>query len=190
MKTRKDTHNFSQHNLSITDREVRVLVGAGMIAAVMINASSPIGAMPYLALVAIPFIITALIGWDPLYSLVGLNTDKQRDDEIQQRNWAYNNIGMFDRAIRFALGSALIAFTLSGAVAGWEAVASLAAVPLIATAIFAWDPFYALTNNNTFASRYDVEMANTELGEDTVAKLYDFPTQAASSNSDLHGKAA
>ena len=97
---------------------------------------------------------------------------------------------MFDRIIRFILGATLIGFTLSGIFPGWETLVSLAAVPLIVTAIIAWDPFYALTEINTFASRHDVEMANTELHGKTVADLYDFPVTNASDDTDHHGKAA
>ena len=43
---------------------------------------------------------------------------------------------------------------------------------------------------NTFASRHDVELANTGLREETVAKLYDFPTSASANDTDSHGKAA
>ena len=191
MKTRKDTPTISQNNLGTTDREVRVLVGAGLIAAVMFYDPSPMGMWPILALVAIPFVITGLIGWDPLYALLGITTDKQHDEDIHQHNWSFSNIGMLDRVIRFIGGAALIGLTLSGELVGWELLAALAAVPIIISAIIAWDPFYALTNSNTFASRHDVEMANTELREETVAKLYDFPTQSPhEETSGHHGKAA
>jgi len=190
MKTLKETPTFSHHNLGITDREIRVLVGAGMIAAVMFYSPTHIGLWSLLALSAIPFVITGMIGWDPLYALFGLNTDKQRDEQIHQRGWKLGNIGMFDRVIRIALGAGLIGLTMSGAFTGAEMIAALVAVPLIVTALVAWDPIYAMTDINTFASRHDVEMANAELREETVAKLYDFPTSAPSDNATRHGKAA
>ena len=190
MKTLKETTTFSQHNLGITDREVRVLVGAGMIAAVMFYSPAPIGLWSLLALTAIPLIITGMVGWDPLYTLFGLNTDKQRDEQIHQRGWKLGNIGMFDRVIRIVLGAGLIGFTMSGTFTGVEMVAALVAVPLIVTALIAWDPIYAMTDINTFASRHDVELANAELREETVAKLYDFPTLVSADNTNSHGKAA
>jgi hypothetical protein len=131
-----------------------------------------------------------MIGWDPLYTLLGLNTDKQHDEEIHQRSWMLSNVGMFDRVLRIALGASLIGFTMSGTFTGVEMVAALVAVPLIITALIAWDPIYALTDINTFASRHDVEMANIELREETVAKLYDFPAPASIENTESHGKAA
>ena len=190
MKTLKETNTFSEHNLGITDREVRVLVGVGMIAAVMFFAPAPIGLWSLLALVAIPLVITGMIGLDPLYALFGLNTDKQHDNMIHQHGWMLSNIGMFDRVVRIALGASLIGFTMSGAFTGVEMIAALVAIPLIVTATIAWDPIYAMTDINTFASRFDVEMANTELREETVAKLYDFPTSASIDNTESHGKAA
>jgi hypothetical protein len=190
MKTLKETTTFSQHNLGITDREVRVLVGAGMIAAVMFYSPTPIGLWSVLALAAVPFVITGMIGWDPLYTLLGLNTDKQQDEQIHQRGWKLGNVGMFDRVIRIALGAGLIGFTMSGTFTGVEVIAALVAVPLIVTALIAWDPLYAMIDINTFASRHDVELANAELREETVAKLYDFPTSVSVNNTDTYGKAA
>ncbi len=190
MKTLKDTYIISHNNLGTTDREIRVVVGASMIAAVMLYSPTSIAVWPVLALIAIPFVITGLIGWDPFYGLLGINTDKQHDEDIHQRNWAFSNVGMLDRVFRFIGGSALIGLTLSGELVGWELMASLAAVPVIISAIIAWDPFYALTNSNTFASRHDVEMANTELRKETLAQLYDFPAKALRDTGARHGKAA
>lgn len=60
------------------------------------------------------------------------------------------NVGSLDRLARLALGAVLIGIELTaGEPRGANVVMTLAAIPLIATALIAWDPFYALLGKRT-----------------------------------------
>ncbi|MDX1252648.1 MAG: DUF2892 domain-containing protein [Gammaproteobacteria bacterium] len=57
-----------KHNVGNIDRTVRIVAGLGLISLVFIGPQTPwgwIGIVP---------ILTALIGWCPAYSLLGVNT--------------------------------------------------------------------------------------------------------------------
>ncbi len=58
-------------NEGMIDRVLRVIVGAGLISLVFVGPQTPwgwIGVIP---------LATGLIGWCPLYSLLGINTRKK-----------------------------------------------------------------------------------------------------------------
>lgn len=63
----------------------------------------------------------------------------------------FQNIGDGDRIIRVLAGALFIGFTMGIAIdkLGWFSVFPLLAIPLIMTAIIAWDPIYGLFNLST-----------------------------------------
>lgn len=70
-------------------------------------------------------------------------------ERIRNRLGVVYNIGLFDRAIRFIGGFALLAagavgMSITPTITTWEALAVLVAVYPIMTSILGWDPLYAL----------------------------------------------
>lgn len=64
------------------------------------------------------------------------------------------NVGSLDRLARLALGALLIGIELTaGEPRGANVVMTLVAIPLIITALMAWDPFYALMGKRTATLR-------------------------------------
>lgn len=67
-----------------------------------------------------------------------------------------NNVGGMDRLFRVGLAGVLIADALHGTgPLGLESVFIIAAIPLVVTAIIAWDPIYALFKIRTATLRQD-----------------------------------
>jgi hypothetical protein len=184
------TTNYLTPNMSFTDRELRIVVGSAAIIALLLVAPSPVGLWGLAALLAVPVIVSGIIAWDPIYALIGFNRYDEASGEIHQRNWSASNVGALDRVVRFAVGGALIAFTLASTTIELQAISALIAIPIIMTAILAWDPLYALGNVNTFASKEDVEQTDSELNDSSLVKLYEFPNPKPSTNGDNFGKAA
>lgn len=60
--------NFNP-NLGNVDRFARFLIGTAVLVAFLVAAPEFVGWMVILPLLAIPTIISAIIGWDPAYSL-------------------------------------------------------------------------------------------------------------------------
>ena len=57
-------------NIGTVDRALRVLIGLGLIASAFVGPQTPwgwIGVVP---------LVTALVGWCPLYTLIGIKTCK------------------------------------------------------------------------------------------------------------------
>ena len=52
---------------------------------------------------------------------------------------------------------------------------TLLSIPLIVTAFTAWDPIYAVLGINSFSSRIDVEAAEPNASENSLAACYIFP---------------
>lgn len=67
---------YMSRNMSDGDRAIRTLIGAILIGAVMISNGATLAWPGVLILLAIPLLITAIIGWDPLYALMNINTRK------------------------------------------------------------------------------------------------------------------
>ncbi len=65
------THwHFDLHpNVTNTDKIVRYVAGALLIGAILVVAPAPVGWVALLPLIAIPVVISAIIGWDPIYAL-------------------------------------------------------------------------------------------------------------------------
>ena len=167
--------SFMSPNLSFSDRQIRFVIGATLIAATLIVTPETMGLWSIVALASIPFIAMAIIGWDPLYAIAGKSAYVEGEEDIQQRSWTCPNIGAIDRAVRLGAGMVFIAtiMTMSAMQAGL--VITLLAIPLIATAITAWDPLYAALGVNSFASRVDVETAELDADEQTLGACYSFP---------------
>jgi hypothetical protein len=163
-------------NISYQNRQVRILTGCALIVALMITAPTPLGLWGLAALVAIPLVGSGIIAWDPFHALFGINHYRESEGEIQQRSWSCPNIGKVDRIARLAVGVLLIATAFIGTEIVWQSITVLMAIPVIMSAILAWDPLYALAYTNTFATKSDVQSADPDLEEKTLAKFYRFPT--------------
>ena len=168
-------------NISFKDRQVRFVAGAAVIAATLVAAPDSLGNWSYLLLASIPLITFAIIGWDPFYALAGKSTYVEGEEDIHQRSWTCPNIGRIDRTARFIIGAMLIYTLLTANVVNAEVVLTLLAIPLIVTAIAAWDPLYAIFGINSFASRTDVKAAEPEISERTLATCYTLPQRRPSS---------
>lgn len=166
---------FMQPNLSFSDRQIRFVIGASMIAGTLIAMPTTMGMWSFILLASIPFIMMAITGWDPLYAIAGKSAYVEGEEDIQQRSWTCPNLGTIDRAVRFGTGMILMATLLTMGAMQAELVITLLAVPLIITAITAWDPFYAMFRVNSFASRVDVETAELDANEQTLCACYEFP---------------
>ena len=170
-------------NLSFVDRQVRFVVGATMIAGSLIVMPETLGMWSIVLLASIPMIATAINGWDPLYALLGKSAYVEGEEDIQQRSWTCPNVGVIDRSVRLGLGMVLLATLLTMSTMTAELVVTLMAIPLIVTAITAWDPLYAMSGINSFASRIDVETAEPDASEQTLAACYVLPQTAKASGS-------
>jgi len=134
-------------------------------------------------LASIPFITMAITGWDPLYAIAGKTAYVEGEEDIQQRSWTSTNLGAIDRVVRLGAGAVLIATLMTMNTMQSDLIITLFAIPLIVTAIIAWDPFYALMNINSFASRVDVETAEPDTSEQTLGTFYVFPESEFDSTS-------
>jgi len=156
----------------------------------MIASPVPVGLWSLVALVAIPMIASGIIAWDPIHALLGVNQYNAAEGEIQQRSWSCPNVGTVDRFARLGIGIALLATAFTSTEIVWQGITVLLAIPVIMTAVIAWDPLYALAYTNTFASKADVKSADPELEESTLAKFYQFPKTSSMSGMDTLGRAA
>ena len=171
----KTERYFMGPNLSFSDRQIRLVIGASMIAGVLAIAPETMGLWSIMLLASIPFITMSIIGWDPLYAAMGKSTYIEGEEDIQQRSWSCPNVGAVDRVARLGIGSALLLSLLTMTTMQVELVVTLLAIPLILTAITAWDPLYATLGINSFASHVDVEVAEPDANEETLAACYIFP---------------
>lgn len=172
--------NIMQPNLSFSDRQVRFVIGATMIAGTLLVSPTTMGMWSFVLLASIPFITMAITGWDPLYAIARKSAYVEGEEDIQQRSWTCPNLGTIDRAVRFGAGSVLMATLLTMSAMQAELVITLLAIPLIVTAIIAWDPIYAALGVNSFASRIDVETAELDADEVTLGACYSFPNPGSS----------
>lgn len=170
------TKNFSVPNLSFTHRQVRFVLGATMLVVPMIAAPETLGMWSFVLLASIPVMATAIMGWDPVYAVLGKSSYIPGEEDIQQRNWALPNIGILDRGVRFSIGAILILSLLGMGAPQINVALGLIAIPLITSAIIAWDPIYAAFRINSFGSRTDVTAAEPNTSETTLAKCYTFPS--------------
>jgi hypothetical protein len=177
-----------QQNLGLADRQIRAITGTLMLAVPVFAVPGTLGHWSIVILASIPVLLTAIIGWDPLYAVMNKSTYKSHSEDIHQRHWTRANLGIIDRGIR--LGAGLLMLT---ALMGMQSMTggmalTLMAIPLIVTAIIAWDPLYAAMSLNSFGSRNDVEAAEPGVNKETLAEYYEFPQPQA--NSTQYPKAA
>jgi hypothetical protein len=175
-------------NLGITDRQIRALIGTLMLAIPMFGVTGTLGLWSILMLASIPVLVTAIIGWDPLYAVIGKSTYQRQEEDIQQRHWSNANMSIFERGIRLGIGIAMLGAMMAVPSMTLEMAFALLAIPLIATAITAWDPLYAAMRINSFGSKFDVEAAEPGINENTLAEYYEFPQPRK--HSDQYSKAA
>jgi len=175
--------NFMKPNLSFSDRQLRFVIGTTLIAATLILAPETMGMWSIVLLAAVPLMPMALTGWDPLYALAGKSAYVEGEEDIQQRSWTCPNLGAIDRASRFGAGLVLIATLMTMNSMQSELIITLLAIPLIITAIIAWDPFYAVLKINSFASRVDVETAEPDASAQILGACYSFPRPQKTSSS-------
>lgn len=177
--TLSSTRQIYKSNLNFTDRQIRYVVGAALLAIPLLVQPETMGLWTIMILSSIPVITTAILGWDPLYAVLGKTTYVEGEEEIQQRSWTCPNIGILDRAIRLTIGGVLLASLLTLNTMSTEMVIALLSIPLIVSAITAWDPIYAALGSNSFASRGDVTAAEPEASDQTIAACYEFPQSKA-----------
>jgi hypothetical protein len=178
--------HFMEPNLNFTDRQIRFVVGAIMIGSVLFVAPQTMGMWSLVALASIPIIASAIIGWDPLYAIAGKSTYVEGEEDIHQRCWTCSNVGTIDRAVRIGVGSMLIASLLTMNAMQADMVITLLSIPLIVSAITAWDPIYAALGINSFSSRIDVQAAEPDASENTLAECYVFPQRQRASAAYSH----
>ena len=182
--------NILTPNISYQSREIRILAGSALIIAMMLAAPTPLGFWSLVALIAIPIIASGIIAWDPLHALFGINRYSEIEGEIQQRSWSCPNVGTVDRIARLGIGVLLLATAFINTEIVWQSITILLAIPVIMSAIMAWDPLYALAFTNTFASKSDVKSADPDQEEATLAKFYHFPSAKPADKDDTFGRRA
>jgi Inner membrane protein YgaP-like, transmembrane domain len=62
-------HLFHHPNVGNTDKLVRFVVGAALIGSIFVITSAQFGWITLLPLIAIPIVISAIMGWDPIYAM-------------------------------------------------------------------------------------------------------------------------
>lgn len=174
---------FMQPNISFTERQIRFVIGATMIAVGLMAQPETMGMWSIVLLASIPFITMAIVGWDPVYALMGKSTYVEGEEDIQQRSWTCPNIGTVDRGVRLGAGLMLMFLLLSMNTMQADMIFTLFAIPLIISAVTAWDPLYAALGINSFASQVDVKAAEPDTNEQTLAACYDFPQRQSMSSS-------
>lgn len=73
MNTRKQPYDL-RSNVGKTDTLVRYVVGGALVASILAVTPLTLGWQLLLPLLGIPLVISAIIHWDPLYSLLKVNT--------------------------------------------------------------------------------------------------------------------
>ena len=175
-------------NLGITDRQIRTIIGTLMLATPIFTVTGALGLWSISILASIPILVTAIIGWDPLYAAIGKSSYESQSEDIQQRHWTNANIGIVERCIRLGAGIMLLTALMGMPAMSANMAFTLLAIPLIVSAITAWDPFYAVMGINSFGSRSDVEAAEPGINEKTLTEYYEFPQPRK--HSDQYSKAA
>jgi len=179
------TKNFQfalEQNVGYMDRQIRGVIGSAMILVAMLSIPESTDMVSLLFLASIPVIASAIIAWDPFYAIIGISSYVDKEENIQQRNWVNSNLGIVDRVFRFVLGTLLLMGALVTGGAEVPVVATLFSIPLILTAVIAWDPIYAMFELNSFARRVDVEAADPGSSDKTLAICYEFPVSKQSAN--------
>ena len=159
MKALKQSSIYTP-NVGNGDRLIRYFTGGALLGLFMVYTAASNRydeLLATLALVSIVVISTAIIRWDPLYALLRINT--------VARTWKKSrkfmaNVGVTDRIVRLAIGSAMISgFAMfSPTPVGWTAILPLLAIPVIVTAITGWCPIYSVTRVSTASRRHKAKV--------------------------------
>ena len=173
--TASTTKLAMRSNLSFHGRQFRFALGSGIIALVLAVDPNPMGLWSLALLTSIPLIVMAIIAWDPVYALLGKTQYIEGEEDIRQRSWSHPNIGSIDRVARLGTGLILIYSLMTMSSMQGEMAIALLAIPLIVSAIIAWDPVYAALGTNSFASSLDVVSAEPETAPGRLANYYEFP---------------
>ena len=169
----KTKYEWFKSNVSFIDQELRLILGASVMLALMV-ASPDMTLVTAIAMLAmIPVIMSGIAGWDPLYALVGKTLRSEQN--IEQRDWACPNIGVVDRMGRLIVGVALIGAALMGIT---DSITAIVAIPLVLTALIAWDPFYAMMKVNTIGSTAELKSADLEFDGKMLNSCYIISDQA------------
>ena len=150
MSAIKQSSVYTQ-NIGHGDRLIRYIVGVTFIGLFMAyqGANNRFDELlATLALLSVVVISTAIIRWDPIYAMLGLNTVANARKRV--RHGAVN-VGMADGASRLAIGSIMIGgfMLFSPTPVAWTVILPLLAIPIISTAIIGWCPVYALSKVDT-----------------------------------------
>lgn len=134
-------------NVGLIDRVVRFVASAAMVASFMAYQEAGTGLYAGLALLAIPVFTSALLRWDPIYALLGVNTT----GEVVGDGFAEQNMGNLDRTIRYGVSGAMVVGFMVTATApiGASALLPLLAIVVFGTAVTGWCPLYTLGNLST-----------------------------------------
>jgi hypothetical protein len=127
-------------NLDKYSRAMRALIGAGLVAYVMITPQAPLGWYAVLPLLAVYPLFTAITAWDPIKALF-------RHSSFSRRALH------FSRSVRFVvgavgvalIGSVYVAAYLGVSLGAWAVLPILGIYPMFA-AIAGMDPITALYN--------------------------------------------
>lgn len=136
-------------NMGDGDRVIRVLIGALLIGYTMGVTVDKLGWISVLPLLAIPVVMTAILSWDPLYSLVNFSTAKKVP--VTTLGFMATNVGKTDTRIRYVTGFTLLITTMAFAPVpiGMFALIPLVAAVLVLSGMIGWDPLYATFKLNT-----------------------------------------
>ncbi|MEK6750438.1 MAG: DUF2892 domain-containing protein [Pseudomonadota bacterium] len=142
-------------NIGNIDRYARFALAAAIIGSVM--AFYDYDALPtsfvVIALAAIPLVMSAIMRWDPLYSVLRIHTlasDLWPKTEVNTKDFQ-PNLSVPRRAMRFLTAAAMIALPIvfRGETMSWEPFVILAAIPIAITAIIGWGPIEAIVKDET-----------------------------------------
>jgi hypothetical protein len=150
MRTVKQSSVYTQ-NVGNGDRMIRYIIGAafiGLFMAYQDDGNRYDQLLATLALTSVVIVSTAITRWDPVYAMLGINTEANARRKLRI---TAVNVGMADSALRLAVGSTMISgfMLFSPTPVGWTGLLPLLAIPIIATAIIGWCPIYALVKVNT-----------------------------------------
>lgn len=171
-----------RQNLGFADRQIRAVIGTLMLATPVFAVPETLGLWSIVMLASIPLMVTAIMGWDPIFASTGTSTYKGKAEDIHQRHWTNANIGIIERVVRLGIGLSLLIALMGVSTMNGSMALTLLAIPLIVTAITAWDPIYAAMSMNSFGSRIDVEAAEPGVSDKKLAEYYEFPQNKVSSD--------
>ena len=133
----------NEGRIGFLERAIRGGVGLAVIMAALHLSIENVVAYPYLMLFATLVVLSAIVGWDPIYALARRMAGSMK--QIESLSFSSGNIAMPDRVMRVVLGSAVLIYSLEVEIGGVEAYpfVKLFASLVVLTGIAGWDPFYS-----------------------------------------------